>query len=139
MRERIGGVTSDSGVNVLDGQTITGLRTPARLAVRAQVIITSADGTNRAPAISTPVDTVRFQSGRIQLVDMHIRRLQWHASYTPEEGTLPAGPVSGFGIFAVDGLTADDTIWDGVVPAGNLTLEFELDDGRTVVWDLTAF
>ena len=140
---RIGGYARSPGTNVLLGGQVTQLFRTGRLRVRALFQHLSGAGS----ANLRPDEVMaRFQSGSEIISDGPVNL--YGMNFYLEQGTadIPAADSTNDGFAAIternQDLTDCDTILDGPVPAGNLSLEFtgfeeELgNSGHRIVWDL---
>ena len=116
---RIGGYARTPGQNVLLGGQVTQLFRTGRLRVRAlfQHLSAANSGNLRPDEVMA-----RFQSGSEIISDGPVNLYGFNELYD----AAPSSPTSGFAALVErnQDLTDCDTILDGPVPAGNLSLEF---------------
>ena len=136
---RIGGYARSPGQNVLLGGQVTQLFRTGRLRVRAlfQHLSAGTGGNLRPDEVMA-----RFQSGSEIISDGPVNLYGFNEWIGQEDD--PPGTRQAYAALAErnQDLTDCDTILDGPVPAGNLSLEFTGFDeetgntGHRIVWDL---
>ena len=134
---RIGGYARTPGQNVLLGGQVTQLFRTGRLRVRAlfQHLSAASTGNLRPDEVKA-----RFQSGSEIISDGPVNLYGFNELYEAASNAT----TDGFAALAErnQDLTDCDTILDGPVPAGNLSLEFTgfeeetSNTGHRIVWDL---
>ena len=136
---RIGGYARVPGQNVLLGGQVTQLFRTGRLRVRALFQHLSA---GRGGNLRPDEVMARFQSGSEIISDGPVNLYGFNQYIGFESDPLVTGEFFAALAERNQDLTDCDTVLDGPVPAGNLSLEFtgfeeELgNSGHRIVWDL---